>query len=363
MVKKYTKITLIVLSVLTIFSFYGCASGGKGKGKLELTKEDLDKQIEVPKEVQESFEVKGLDKSKTTEKEAPKAANLVDSAKKDTKSKGKEVPSTEVKKDEKKKPKKISKDESAKSKVDSEKGPFSLNIKKDMKVPFSTGDKVTFDMSYFGVKAGTLTFEVLDNKMINDREVFHFKGSVKSAKMFDLFYKVDDYMQSFIDAEGFYPLKNEMHLDESRQVKKTLEIFDHKKRTSYFKSWRKHVKKGIKEVKRQTEFPQEAVDTLSSLYYLRMFPLKVGDKLKFPVVSDGRVFDATAEVLRKEKVTVEAGTFNTVVLKPETRFEGKLKKMGDIFFWFTDDERHQLVKIKAKIKIGALYAEATEISP
>jgi hypothetical protein len=70
--------------------------------------------------------------------------------------------------------------------------------------------------------------------------------------------------------------------------------------------------------------------------------------------ADGKISKPIViKVLRKEQVTVPAGTFDTIVIEPvleET--EGIFKQEGRIWIWVTDDEKKMPVILKSKIAIG-----------
>lgn len=62
----------------------------------------------------------------------------------------------------------------------------------------------------------------------------------------------------------------------------------------------------------------------------------------------------------KETVTVEAGTFNCVMVEPLVVEGGLFKSEGSIIIWLTDDEVKMPVKVKSKVIIGSIDAELTK---
>jgi len=54
-------------------------------------------------------------------------------------------------------------------------------------------------------------------------------------------------------------------------------------------------------------------------------------------------------VVKREKVKVPAGTFNTVCIKPKLKFEGLWRQKGDIHIWLTDDDRRLPVLVTSKV--------------
>ncbi len=220
------------------------------------------------------------------------------------------------------------------------------------------GEKSVYELTYFGVAAGTFTLSVHPFKSINGRKVYSLHGRAESSRIFSLFYRIDDSVESFFDYLGLFSHRFQMVLDESKQTRRTLELYDHeKKETFYWNRWNHHRKGYIEEkiVKPTKSFVQ---DSLSALAYLRMhrIPKKKGFQVIFPVVSEGGTWDAVLTVVRREALRTSIGRLNTVVLKVDTRFNGVLKKTGDNHIWLTDDERHILVRLDAKVKIGTVRA-------
>ncbi len=68
-----------------------------------------------------------------------------------------------------------------------------------------------------------------------------------------------------------------------------------------------------------------------------------------------------AHVEGKEQVKTPAGTFQTVRLGSEGN-AGVLKNRGRIWIWYTDDERHLPVQMRAKLFWGTLTVYLTSIS-
>jgi len=66
--------------------------------------------------------------------------------------------------------------------------------------------------------------------------------------------------------------------------------------------------------------------------------------------------------LENKKITVEAGTFNCIVLEPLITEGGLFKSEGKILMWVTDDDRKLPVKVSTKIIIGSIDAELTQYS-
>ena len=59
-------------------------------------------------------------------------------------------------------------------------------------------------------------------------------------------------------------------------------------------------------------------------------------------------------VLRKERVTVPAGTFDAIVVQPVIKTKGIFSENGHAEIWLTDDDRHIMLQLKSKLSFGSL---------
>jgi hypothetical protein len=61
----------------------------------------------------------------------------------------------------------------------------------------------------------------------------------------------------------------------------------------------------------------------------------------------------------KETITVDAGTFDCIMIEPMVVAGGLFKSEGSIIIWLTDDEVKMPVKVKTKVIIGSIDAVLT----
>lgn len=361
----------------SLFLSVGCASGAYTK---------IEKGTELPKElssdVKEKFEVRDLSQlksapelnnlsnqngasAKTLAQAAPdahvtKAAQLTD-AQSSTKTSAKpgESQAAETKgkvSKKKKKGKHVAETPAPASVV-----PFVYPSRRPAKDPIWVGEKLTYEVTYLGIPAGTFTLEALPYKAVGDRKVYHIMAKAWNSAVFGLMYKLEDYVETYIDYDGFFSHRFHLHQDETKQVRDSQELYDSEKKQSYWWNRWDRKERGYSENKDfypMEPFPQ---DTLSSLYYLRSVPLPPGGTVSFPVMSEGKPLTAYVTVVKREELDTAAGTLKTVKLKPEAATRGVLEKKGDSYMWLTDDDRRFLVKIEAKVKIGYVVAELKKI--
>jgi hypothetical protein len=329
------------------FFVTGCA--GKNVSKVELPNE-------LPQELQTKFEVRD------TPVPAPKASPEVILTSEDQAElakkleKQKHLSAKAAARAAKAEAKKLAKLGTERKKA----GPQYPN-RRPAKDPIWVGEKFLFEITYFGMAAGDFTVEVGPFKAIQDRKVYHIQAHAESSSVFSMFYRLNDSIESFIDYEGIFSHRFHLILDETKQSRDALELYDYDKlRTFYWNKWN-HRDRGYSESKEYGDIPPWSQDSVSALYYVRTLPLKDGDVYTFPVVSEGKPWEAVVTVLRREIVDSPMGKVQAIVVKPETKFRGVLQKRGDSFIWLTDDDRRIPIRLEAKVKIGTVVGSLKQV--
>lgn len=232
------------------------------------------------------------------------------------------------------------------------------------KDPLWVGEKQVWDITYFGMSAGEFTLTTLPHKVINNRKVYHIHGDAVSSKVFSLFYRLDDKVDSFMDYLGLFSHRFHVLINESKQTRDALELNDSEKgQTFYWNRWT-HVERGTTETKGFFPAPKFAQDSLSALFFVRgKNELKDGEVITFPVISEGNHWEAVITVVKRQMMDSPWGKVQTVMLKPEHKLQGVLQKTGDSFIWLTDDDRRYVVRLEAKVKIGTVVGTLKSAVP
>jgi hypothetical protein len=241
--------------------------------------------------------------------------------------------------------------------------PYVYVSRRPAKEPIWVGEKMVFDITYFGMSAGDFTVEALPLKAMDGRQVYHIRGTAISSKVFSLFYRLNDTVETFIDYESVFSHRFHIILDESKQSRDALELYDPEKSQTYYWNRWNHKERGFSENKEYQPIAPLSQDSLSALYFLRTVPLPDGAVITIPVVSEGKSWEAVVTVMRREMVSAPWGKVQAVVLKPETKFQGVLKKQGDSFIWLSDDDRRIILRLEAKVRIGTVVANLKKFDP
>ena len=229
-------------------------------------------------------------------------------------------------------------------------------------MPFDVGERLSYDLRYIGVTAATFQTEVLPLKQIGERKVYPLRAIAKTLSLFELVYRVDDTMNSFWDYDGLYSHRFTMDLDESKQTRKVIELYDYEKNQSLYWNRVDHVEKGFKEQKENYTIKPLSQDPLSSLFFLRVAPLPVapGSEYRIPIVMDGKPWESVIRYLRTETIYAGGKNREARVYHLDNYEQGELKNR-DNTVWISTDEHRYLLRVETKVKVGSFAVALDKI--
>lgn len=232
-------------------------------------------------------------------------------------------------------------------------------------VPFKAGESATYEISWSGIKAGFGTLEVRAPRKLDGlwHRVFHVEAS--TGDWFSGIFVAKEEMEAISRPWDFGIAKFYMEQNEGKifgsmfNQKKWLE-FDH----AHCKVHERTQQPEKKEVLEDFALAPGAIDALGVLYNLRTRPYKIGKKERAPVYTSQKNWWLEAEPLAFEKITVPAGTFDTVKLKLTTFIGKDLQQKGDVWAWIaTNTPNKELVQVQGEIKIGSVFIKLNKFTP
>ena len=218
--------------------------------------------------------------------------------------------------------------------------------------PFHVPEKFVYDLTWTGIKAGTASLELK-----SDGDKTKIISRARSADWVSVFYTVDDRAESILvrDPSCSFQLKElnyELKTREGSHRKHKEVIFDPSQKKGIYID---HLSKK-KNKQKEYDLPDPVFDPLSSFYYVRSLNLVVGKSVFVTVFDSKKVWNVEVQVLRKEKISIPEGTFDTLVVKPLMKSEGIFSRKGDILIWLTDDAKHIPLKMQTKVVVGSVTA-------
>jgi hypothetical protein len=94
-------------------------------------------------------------------------------------------------------------------------------------------------------------------------------------------------------------------------------------------------------------------DLLTGIFYASSQPLVTGHNFVIPVADAQRTVMVTMKVESREEIKTTLGTFKTIRVQP-TADAGVVKNRGNIWIWYTDDDRHLPVQMRARLFWGTI---------
>ena len=213
----------------------------------------------------------------------------------------------------------------------------------------SSGERSVYDVKYGAMKVGTGVMEVRGIEQVRGRPAWHTVFSLKGGIPL---YRVDDRLESWIDVQSFSSLRFHKENNEGRRHRvRTIELYP--ERNTY------------RDLRDSVEQPaaEAPLDDASFLYFVRTIPLEVGQRYDFDRYFRPERNPVTLHVLRRERITVPAGTFETIVVRPIIKTKGIFAEGGNAEVWLTDDDRRLVVQLKAKVSFGSITMQMREHQP
>jgi hypothetical protein len=98
----------------------------------------------------------------------------------------------------------------------------------------------------------------------------------------------------------------------------------------------------------------EPLDEASFFYFARTLPMENGARYDF---SRYFIYDrnpVTIRVLGRQAITVPAGRFNAIVVRPIFKSRGIFAEGGEATVWFSDDASRIPIRIQSRMSVGTL---------
>ena len=231
----------------------------------------------------------------------------------------------------------------------------SVTVAKEERVPFSPGEKLTFQVRWAFIPAAEAVLEVYPIETLNGRKVYHFAATARTYPIVDLIYKV----RARIDAYTDEKLTHSILYKETKEGKR-------EKRVVVQFNWEEGEAQRSNFGEKRAPIPVKpgTFDPLSVYYALRLHHLEEHMEIEKPLTDGKKWVLGRARVVKREKVTVLSGTYDTYLVEPRLEHVGGVfekSKDSKVQIWVTADARRIPVKIKSKVAVGSFVAELLSV--
>jgi len=218
--------------------------------------------------------------------------------------------------------------------------------------PFQPGEKLTFQVNWSFIPAGEAVLEILPIETINGVKSYHFVMTAKTNSVVDVFYKVRDRIDAYTDIGMNHTILYKKRQREGRTKRDVIVNFDWKKREAQY---------SISGKKRNPiSILPGTFDPLTVFYAFRLHNLKKDIELQIPVTDGKKCVIGKAKVIRRERIEVPIGIYDTYLVEPDLEHLGgvfRKSKDAKLQIWVTADSRRIPLRIKSKVIVGSFVAE------
>lgn len=222
---------------------------------------------------------------------------------------------------------------------------------------FQRGEFVKYKVHYGIINAGFCSMEVKPEPVyVNGRKCHHLVGKGYSNSTFDLFYKVRDVYESYMDEEALVSWRFMRTIQEGKFFSYTETHFEQDKRRAKYIDRKKQVK--------FYPTPENIHDVVSALYYARTVydadALKPGDRISLRNFIDRKTVDLEAELLAREVIKVQGQKYKCLKLRLTVAESGLITDGASITLWVSNDKNKIPIRMQSELAIGSLKADLIE---
>lgn len=205
-------------------------------------------------------------------------------------------------------------------------------------VPFGPGERAEYQVKLGMFTVGRGHMEVHGIEHVRNHPTYRVSMGVAGGR---LGLTVENLYQSWIDVRT---LASRRFIQDQNEIRtKRYRRFEFYPEEGYFER-----SDGEESGELGTDLP---LDDISFVYFARTLPLEVGETYTLHRYFRQDRNPVILEVLRREEVTVPAGTFQTIVVRPIIRTSGLFGEGGEAEVYFTDDHRRIMVMMRARMPI------------
>ncbi|MGI5864031.1 MAG: DUF3108 domain-containing protein [Myxococcales bacterium] len=223
--------------------------------------------------------------------------------------------------------------------------------------PFSPGELLSYDIDVMGVRAGTMSFEVLPAQGRGKKAVLPVRVRAESNTFFNKVRKVKAELVSYLRAKDLRP--DRFHEDLREDNRHRIGDVDFERDKKLVKiAWRTGQRTGSA----RNEIRADALDYIGAIYLFRAIPLSIGQTFCFDVYAMRRMWRVEGKVEAREHVSTPAGEFDAFHLSGvATRIGGSPLKR-EVHVWISDDAMRLPLAAMGVIDLGPVRAVLSSVA-
>jgi len=228
-------------------------------------------------------------------------------------------------------------------------------------LPFRPGETLNYNVNWSIFPAGKLTATLTRDKEDSGNN-YVVTTTARSQGFVSLLYKVQDEFRSVFDPGTLCSSQISKQINEGGRHKTTKITFDSHRGVAILDE---HDRDGgnANPKHAEHEIPPCVQDVISAFYFVRSQPLRVGQNVKLAVNDGSKTTVVVAAVTARRKIQTPLGVHEALRVEPSVFENLYEQKKGKLVIWFSDDEYHFPLRIRATLKLGAITGTLASVSP
>ncbi|MDA8644666.1 DUF3108 domain-containing protein [Flavobacteriaceae bacterium] len=218
---------------------------------------------------------------------------------------------------------------------------------------FQEGEWFQLRLHYGPINASYATFS-LERDTLEGKPVFHAKGFGETTGFARLFFKVEDYYESYFDEKTIQPYKFIRNINEGGYTKNVEIDFDQKNGTATVNDKKKA---------QINKFPttEGVQDLISCFYFLRNFypkdEIEINESFDINMFFDNENYVFKLKYLGKETVNSKFGKIECMKFRPLVQSGRVFEEQESVTLWVSDDDNRLPIRLQADILVGSIKAD------
>jgi len=214
---------------------------------------------------------------------------------------------------------------------------------------FKTGEVLEYRLKYGFITAAEATIKVQDSDLKFDGQpTYKLVVDARTSGSFDVFYKIRDHYDSYIDKTTLLPYFYQENIKEGGYKRKDKARFTQSQ------------KKVVSNRGTFTTPTTQTFDLVSAYYFARSLDvskLKIGESFKLNYFLGEEINQLQIQYVGKEVVESKLGSVRCLKFSPSIQPGRIFRKDSRLYLWITDDGNRVPVKAQVEILVGTVTME------
>jgi hypothetical protein len=219
-------------------------------------------------------------------------------------------------------------------------------------LPFEPGEQIRMNVTYLSFDVGDVEANIQGEGVDGGARVWPIEIHGRTHGFMGAFYRLDDTLSTHFDPLSKVTTYTELH--ENKGDTHNTEIV----RWQGAKAQVHRVSNGTP-MDVDLDVEPGTLDLLAAVYALRDRSLSGVRPIRIPLLAGRKTSEMIATVAGTERVTTEAGTYDTIVVRCRTMFGGKFASSRELTIWLSNDDRRIPVRFEAPFVVGTIRAQLT----